>query len=56
MFIRQNNGILSKKRRDGEFKQLRDDEVTLIEGIVHDAFEGFDGGSGLPADTNANHG
>ncbi len=42
MFIRQNNGTLSKKRREGEFKKLREEEVTLIEGIVHEAFEGFD--------------
>ena len=41
MFIRQNNGTLSKKRREGEFKKLRDEEVTLIEAIVNDAFAGF---------------
>jgi hypothetical protein len=41
MFIRQNNGILSKKRREGEFKKLRDEEVTLIEGVVNDEFAGF---------------
>jgi len=41
MFIRQNNGTLSKKRREAEFKSLRDDEVTLIEGIVAEAFAGF---------------
>jgi hypothetical protein len=41
MFIRQNKGTLSKKRREGEFKSLRDDEVTLIEDIVVDAFAGF---------------
>lgn len=41
MFIRQNNGSLSKKRRDGEFSKLRDDEVILIEGIVKEAFSGF---------------
>ena len=41
MFIRQNNGTLSKKRREGEFKKLRNQEVTLIEGIVNDAFAGF---------------
>jgi hypothetical protein len=29
MFIRQNNGTLSKKRRQGGFKKLRDDEVAL---------------------------
>jgi len=41
MFIRQNNGTLSKKRREGDFKNLRDDEVALIEGIVNDEFAGF---------------
>ncbi|MCL5671132.1 MAG: hypothetical protein M1423_07550 [Acidobacteria bacterium] len=41
MFIRQNKGVLSKKRREGEFKNLREGEVTLIEGIVNDAFVGF---------------
>lgn len=40
MFIRGNNGVLSKKRREGEFKNLREGEVTLIEGIVNDAFAG----------------
>jgi hypothetical protein len=41
MFIRQNKGSLPRKRRAGEFKKLRDDEVTLIEGIVNDAFADF---------------
>jgi hypothetical protein len=41
MFIRQNNGALSKKRREGEFKALTDDEVMVIEGIVSDAFAAF---------------
>ena len=41
MFIRQNSGTLSKRRRVGEFKELRDDEVALIEDIVREAFEGF---------------
>jgi hypothetical protein len=41
MFIRQNNGMLSRNRREHEFRQLRDDEVRLIEGIVGDAFAGF---------------
>ena len=41
LFIRQNDGSLSKKRREGEFKNLRDDEVASIEGIVNDAFAGF---------------
>ena len=44
MFIRQNKGTLPKKRRTGDYKELRDDEVTLIEGIVRDSFEGFDRG------------
>lgn len=38
MFIRQNNGVLSRNRREGEFRQLTDDEVRLIERIVGDAF------------------
>ncbi|MGH9388980.1 MAG: Fic family protein, partial [Vicinamibacteria bacterium] len=42
LFIRQNKGTLSRKRRDGEFQKLRDDEVTLIESVVRDAFEGLD--------------
>jgi hypothetical protein len=41
MFIRQNKGTLSKKRREGEFSKLTQDEVSRIEGIVADAFEGF---------------
>jgi hypothetical protein len=50
MFIRQNNGALSKNRREGEFKQLTDDEVQRIERIVADSFEGFgDAGSPAPA-------
>jgi hypothetical protein len=42
LFIRQNHGKLSKRRREGEFKKLRDDEVNLIEGIVNDAFVDYD--------------
>ena len=41
MFIRQNTGTLSKKRREGEFSKLRDEEVQAIERIVADAFDGF---------------
>lgn len=40
-FIRQNQGSLSKRRRSGEFGALRDEEVSLIEGIVRAAFEGY---------------
>jgi hypothetical protein len=42
MFIRQNKGTLSKKRRTEEFKKLRDEEVASLELIVRDAFEGFE--------------
>jgi hypothetical protein len=41
LFIRQNNGALSKRRREGEFKALSSDEVRVIEEIVTDAFAGF---------------
>jgi hypothetical protein len=41
MFIRQNKGALPRKRRKDEFEKLRDDEVTVIEGIVNDAFADF---------------
>jgi hypothetical protein len=46
MFIRQNNGTLSKRRRGEEFKALSDDEVASLEVIVRDAFEGIDEGAG----------
>lgn len=42
MFIRRNNGTLSKKRRDREFSALTGDEVQRIENIIQDVFEGFD--------------
>lgn len=41
MFIRQNQGTLSKKRREGESQKLRDEEVVSMETIVNDAFAGF---------------
>ncbi len=41
LFIRQNEGTLSKKRREREFKELKDDEVAEIEAVVHEAFDGF---------------
>jgi hypothetical protein len=41
LFIRQNGGTLSKKRRQAEFEQLTDDEVQRIERIVAEAFAGF---------------
>lgn len=42
MFVRQNRGKLSKKRRQNEFKKLTDEEAALLESIVRDEFEGFD--------------
>ena len=41
-FIRQSEGKLGRKRREGEFEKLTDDEVASIEVIVHEAFDGFE--------------
>lgn len=41
LFIRQKKGTLSKKRREREFKALKDDEVSEIETVVREAFDGF---------------
>ena len=38
VFIQQNNGILSKNRREKEFSKLSDNEVTMIENIINEAF------------------
>ena len=46
MFVGHNKGKLSKNRREHEFKELRDDEVTRLERIVSDAFDSFDEGAG----------
>ncbi len=42
--IRLNEGRLGRKRREGEFAQLTDAEVTSIEAIVREAFDGYKGG------------
>jgi hypothetical protein len=42
MFIRQNNGKLSKRRREKEFEKLTDKEVTRLEEIVRAVFENFE--------------
>jgi hypothetical protein len=42
MFIRQNAGTLSKRRRENEFKALDDKEVRQLEEIVREAFDGFE--------------
>ncbi|MEJ2124127.1 MAG: Fic family protein [Alphaproteobacteria bacterium] len=41
MFVRQNAGALSRKRREREFAALEDGEVAELEAIVRDAFDGF---------------
>jgi len=41
LFIRQNNGTLSKRKREKEFSALSDDEVDGLEKIIEDAFDGF---------------
>ncbi|GBE11489.1 hypothetical protein BMS3Abin12_02077 [bacterium BMS3Abin12] len=42
LFIRQNDGTLSKRQREKDFSALTDDEVHDLEGIVQDIFDGFD--------------
>ena len=37
-----NEGKLGRMRREGEFEKLTDEEVTFIEAIVREAFEGFE--------------
>lgn len=44
LFIRQNGGSLSKKRREREFAALTDAEVARLEAVVREAFEGFEDG------------
>jgi hypothetical protein len=41
-FIRLYEGRLGRKRHDGEFAKLTDDEVTSIEAIVREAFDGYE--------------
>jgi hypothetical protein len=43
LFIRQNDGTLSKRKREKEFSALTDEEVRDLESIVQDAFDGFEG-------------
>ena len=40
-YIRLNEGKLGRKRREAEFAKLTDDELTSIETIVQEAFDGF---------------
>lgn len=39
MFVRQNGGVLPRKRREREFARLTDQEVLAFEAIVREAFE-----------------
>jgi Fic/DOC family len=41
LFIRQNDGSLSRRRRENEFSKLTDEEVAAIENIVNEEFEDF---------------
>jgi hypothetical protein len=42
MSIQKNKGELAKKRRTRQFGELTDEEITVMEGIVNSAFEGFE--------------
>ena len=42
LFIRQNDGKLSKRKREKEFSDLTDEEVQVLESIVQQVFDGFD--------------
>jgi hypothetical protein len=44
MFVRQNRGSLSRRRREREFAPLTDQEVERLEDIIRDSFEGFEEG------------
>jgi hypothetical protein len=41
LYIRKNNGTLGRKRRENEFVKLTDSEVTSIQTIVREAFDGY---------------
>ena len=42
LFIRQNNGTLSKRKREKDFSALTNEEVQSLESIIQDVFEDFD--------------
>lgn len=42
LFIRQNEGTLSKRKREQDFSALSDGEVHGLEKVIQDAFGGFD--------------
>jgi hypothetical protein len=39
LYIRRNDGTLSKRKRETDFSALTDDEVRGLESIVNDAFD-----------------
>jgi hypothetical protein len=46
--VRQNNGKLGKKRREGEWKKLTSLELTAIEEVVNSTFADFEGRQLVP--------
>ena len=58
LHIRQNEGVLSKNRRNKQFEKLTADEISAAEQIVRDAFADFDvefgKGSGSAQSAEAN--
>ena len=42
LFVHRNGGALPNKRRKREFAALKDEELSELEEIVRDAFDGFD--------------
>lgn len=46
LHIRQNNGMLSKKRREGIFEKLTDAEIAGAEAIIQESFADYDAAFG----------
>jgi hypothetical protein len=46
LFVQRNGGTLPNKRRKREFAALKDEELSELEEIVRDAFDGFDMATG----------
>jgi hypothetical protein len=42
IFVRQNHGVLPKRRRSHEFSKLTDDEVAALEAVIRETFEHFE--------------
>ena len=38
-FLNQNQGKLSKNKREKHFEELKDDEIKMIESAFHDIFK-----------------